>query len=110
MTMHSEGQDVDIQSSIMISAWFFVVSKGNHLNFQCKTYVFLQPYVVPLRILMLLGGGMIAVFGFELVHLEGAGPLGVCAAAFVCAWLWSTQGWKIEEVNSNIIIIVLITT
>lgn len=62
----------------------------------------LQPFVVPLRILMLLGGGMIAVFGSELVHLEGAGPLAVVAAAFVSIWIWSTQGWDIEDVSGFI--------
>lgn len=48
---------------------------------------------------MLLGGGTIAIFGSEAVGLEGAGPLGVVAAAFVSAWLWSTQGWDIEDVS-----------
>lgn len=60
-----------------------------------------QPFVVPMRILMLLGGGMIAVFGSEVVGLDGAGPLGVVAAAFVSAWLWSTQGWDIEDVSMD---------
>lgn len=50
---------------------------------------------------MLLGGGTIAVFGSEAVGLEGAGPLGVVAAAFVSAWLWSTQGWDIEDVSMD---------
>lgn len=48
---------------------------------------------------MLLGGGLIAVFGSELIHLEGAGPLAVVAAAFVSIWIWSTQGWDIEDVS-----------
>lgn len=50
---------------------------------------------------MLLGGGTIAIFGSEAVGLEGAGPLGVVAAAFVSAWLWSTQGWDIEDVSMD---------
>lgn len=53
---------------------------------------------------MLLGGGMIAVFGSELVHLEGAGPLAVVAAAFVSIWIWSTQGWDIEDVSGRYLI------
>ncbi|XP_046676749.1 sodium/hydrogen exchanger 9B2 isoform X2 [Homalodisca vitripennis] len=56
-----------------------------------------DPFVVPLRILMLLGGGLIAVFGSEMIGLEGAGPLGVVAASFVSSWVWSTQGWEIED-------------
>lgn len=55
---------------------------------------------------MLLMGGMIAVFGFDLLQLEGAGPLGVVAAAFVSAWSWSNQhGWDIEDVSILLYII-----
>lgn len=56
-----------------------------------------DPFMVPLRILMLLGGGMIAVFGSELIGFGGAGPLGCVAAAFVSLVSWTNQGWDIED-------------
>ncbi|XP_073987063.1 na[+]/H[+] hydrogen antiporter 1 isoform X2 [Rhodnius prolixus] len=56
-----------------------------------------DPFVVPLRILMLLGGGLIAVLGSELVGLGGAGPLGCIAAAFLSCYAWSKQGWDVED-------------
>ncbi|CAH0390299.1 unnamed protein product [Bemisia tabaci] len=56
-----------------------------------------DPYVVPIRILTLLGGGLIAVFGSEYLGMEGAGPLGVIAAAFMCSLFWSKQGWEVGE-------------
>lgn len=59
----------------------------------------LQPFVVPLRILMLLGGGLIVIFGSEHLGLGGAGPLGVIAAAFVSSYSWSKQGWDIDDVS-----------
>lgn len=58
---------------------------------------------------MLMGGGLIAVFGSEHVGLEGAGPLGVVAAAFVSAWLWSTLGWDIEHVSYILNVFILYT-
>lgn len=56
-----------------------------------------DPFVVPLRILLLLVGGTISVFGSELLGYEGAGPLGTVTAAFVCLVYWSKSGWDIEE-------------
>lgn len=56
-----------------------------------------DPFAVPLRILLLLVGGTIAVFGSELLGYEGAGPLGAVTAAFVCSVYWSNQGWDIED-------------
>lgn len=40
-------------------------------------------YVIPIRTLMLFAGGLLAVFGSEMIGYEGAGPLGVVFAAFV---------------------------
>lgn len=48
---------------------------------------------------MLLGGGLIFIFGSEMIELGGAGPLAVVAAAFVSSWVWSTLGWHIEDVS-----------
>ncbi|KAJ8929708.1 hypothetical protein NQ314_017582 [Rhamnusium bicolor] len=56
-----------------------------------------DPFVVPLRILLLLAGGMVSVFGSELLGYGGAGPLGCVAAAFVALVFWSKQGWDVED-------------
>jgi solute carrier family 9B (sodium/hydrogen exchanger), member 1/2 len=54
-------------------------------------------YVVPLRTILLLCGGLVAVYGSELIHFEGAGPLAVVFAAFVSQYHWIEQGWTLEE-------------
>ncbi|XP_015610282.1 sodium/hydrogen exchanger 9B2 [Cephus cinctus] len=54
-------------------------------------------FLVPLRILMLLGGGLIAVFGSESIELGGAGPLAVVAAAFVSCYFWQQEGWDVDD-------------
>lgn len=54
-------------------------------------------YVVPIRTLMLFGGGLLAVFGSEKIHFEGAGPLGVVFAAFTASYFWCGQGWELED-------------
>ena len=41
---------------------------------------------------MLLGGGLLAVFGSEAIELGGAGPLAVVAAAFVSCYFWQKTG------------------
>ncbi|CAH1961765.1 unnamed protein product [Acanthoscelides obtectus] len=56
-----------------------------------------DPFVVPLRVLMLLVGGTVAVFGSELLGYGGAGPLGCVSAAFVSLVFWCKQGWEIED-------------
>lgn len=60
-----------------------------------------DPFVVPLRILLLLVGGMISVFGSDMIGFGGAGPLACVAAAFVSLVCWSRQGWDIEENPAN---------
>ncbi|KAG5676603.1 hypothetical protein PVAND_006426 [Polypedilum vanderplanki] len=54
-------------------------------------------YVVPIRTIMLLCGGLVAVYGSELLHYEGAGPLGVVFAAFTSQYFWIKQGWTLED-------------
>lgn len=54
-------------------------------------------YVVPLRTLVLFGGGLLAIFGSETIGFEGAGPLGVVFAAFVSNYFWCQQGWEVED-------------
>lgn len=54
-------------------------------------------YVVPIRTIMLLFGGIVAIYGSELIHFEGAGPLAVVFAAFVSQYHWINQGWTLED-------------
>ncbi|XP_056642284.1 sodium/hydrogen exchanger 9B2 isoform X2 [Diorhabda sublineata] len=56
-----------------------------------------DPFLVPLRILMLLIGGLISVFGSEMIGFGGAGPLACVATAFSSICFWSKQGWEIED-------------
>lgn len=56
-----------------------------------------DPFVVPLRIILLLGSGLIAVLGGESVGMAGAGPIGCMSSAFMCIWIWSKQGWEIDD-------------
>ncbi|XP_018050525.1 PREDICTED: mitochondrial sodium/hydrogen exchanger 9B2 [Atta colombica] len=56
-----------------------------------------DPFIVPLRVLMLLGGGLLAVFGSEAIELSGAGPLAVVAAAFVSCYFWRQDGWDMDD-------------
>ncbi|XP_055684840.1 sodium/hydrogen exchanger 9B2 isoform X2 [Lutzomyia longipalpis] len=56
-----------------------------------------DPYAVPIRTLMLFGGGLLAVFGSEMIGFEGAGPLGVVFAAFVSNYFWCQQGYDMED-------------
>ncbi|KAF7990756.1 hypothetical protein HCN44_000561 [Aphidius gifuensis] len=62
-----------------------------------KGYGVAKPFMVPLRVLMLLGGGLIAVFGSEAIELGGAGPLAVVAAAFVSCYFWQKDGWEVDD-------------
>ncbi|CRL01326.1 CLUMA_CG014448, isoform A [Clunio marinus] len=54
-------------------------------------------YVVPLRVLLLFTGGLLAIYGSELIHYKGAGPLAVVFAAFVSNYFWCKQGWDLED-------------
>lgn len=54
-------------------------------------------YVVPIRTMMLFGGGLLAVFGSEMIHFDGAGPLAVVFAAFTSSYYWTKQGWSVED-------------
>ncbi|XP_065094948.1 sodium/hydrogen exchanger 9B2 isoform X3 [Ochlerotatus camptorhynchus] len=54
-------------------------------------------YVIPIRTLMLFGGGLLAVFGSEKIHFEGAGPLAVVFAAFTASCFWCGEGWDLED-------------
>lgn len=56
-----------------------------------------DPYVVPLRTIMLFSGGLVAIYGSEEIGYEGAGPLGAVFAAFVSNLFWCKQGWEVED-------------
>ncbi|XP_029160096.1 sodium/hydrogen exchanger 9B2 isoform X2 [Nylanderia fulva] len=64
---------------------------------RAKGYGVAKPFLVPLRVLMLLGGGLLAVFGSEAIELGGAGPLAVVAAAFVSCYFWQQEGWEVDD-------------
>ena len=56
--------------------------------------IFLPPSPSPgRRLIMLLGGGLLAVFGLPRLELPGAGPLAVLVMAFVVGLGWRRQGW-----------------
>ncbi|XP_050307433.1 sodium/hydrogen exchanger 9B2-like isoform X2 [Anthonomus grandis grandis] len=54
-------------------------------------------FLVPFRIIMLLAGGMAAIYFSEHLGYGGAGPLGAVVAAFVSLIFWTKQGWSTEE-------------
>lgn len=47
--------------------------------------------------MMLFGGGLLAIYGSEMIHYEGAGPLAVVFAAFTSSYFWCKQGWELED-------------
>lgn len=56
-----------------------------------------DPYVVPLRTILLFSGGLVAIYGSEKLEFEGAGPLAVVFAAFTSNLFWCKQGWDVED-------------
>ncbi|XP_061401389.1 sodium/hydrogen exchanger 9B2-like [Musca vetustissima] len=56
-----------------------------------------DPYVVPMRTIMLFAGGLVAIYGSEEIGYEGAGPLAAVFAAFVSNLFWCKQGWEVED-------------
>ncbi|CAG5021581.1 unnamed protein product [Parnassius apollo] len=54
-------------------------------------------FLVPLRVLLLLTGGLMSVLGSEEIGWEGAGPLAVIAFAFIACKNWSEMGWELED-------------
>jgi len=50
-------------------------------------------HVVFFRWLILLGGGLIAIFGAQLIHYDGAGGLATIILAFVAGMEWRKEGW-----------------
>jgi len=50
-------------------------------------------HVAFFRWLILLGGGLTAIFGAHLIHYDGAGGLATIIMAFVAGMQWRKQGW-----------------
>ena len=55
-----------------------------------------QENVTTYRFVILMAGGLFAIFGSRVVHLSGAGPLGVLTIAFVAA-----LGWRKEMIPGS---------
>lgn len=56
-----------------------------------------QPYVISIRVFLLLLSGLVAVLGFDKISLSGAGPLAVIVAAFGAGTAFANQGWKVGQ-------------
>ncbi|XP_032529939.1 sodium/hydrogen exchanger 9B2 isoform X2 [Danaus plexippus] len=54
-------------------------------------------FLVPLRVLLLLVGGLVSVLGSEEIGWGGSGPLAVIAFSFVACKQWVDQGWELED-------------
>ncbi|KAI5636655.1 sodium/hydrogen exchanger family domain-containing protein [Phthorimaea operculella] len=54
-------------------------------------------FVVPLRVLFLLFGGILCMLGFEEIGWGGAGPLAVITFAFIACKNFSELGWEFED-------------
>ncbi|XP_063838814.1 sodium/hydrogen exchanger 9B2-like isoform X2 [Ostrinia nubilalis] len=54
-------------------------------------------FLVPLRVLLLLAGGLFFVLGSEEIGWGGAGPLAIIAFAFVACKNWADLGWELED-------------
>ncbi|KAJ0181768.1 hypothetical protein K1T71_002490 [Dendrolimus kikuchii] len=54
-------------------------------------------FLVPLRVMLLLAGGLMSVLGSEEIGWGGAGPLAVIVFAFVACKNWAELGWELED-------------
>ncbi|XP_030021400.1 sodium/hydrogen exchanger 9B2 isoform X4 [Manduca sexta] len=54
-------------------------------------------FLVPLRVLLLLTGGLVSVLGSEEIGWGGAGPLAVIAFGFMACKNWVDLGWDLED-------------
>ncbi|XP_062524176.1 sodium/hydrogen exchanger 9B2 isoform X2 [Bombyx mori] len=54
-------------------------------------------FLVPIRVLLLLAGGLMSVLGSEEIGWGGAGPLAVIAFAFIACKNWVELGWELED-------------
>lgn len=56
-----------------------------------------DPFIVEIRILLLILGGLASVFGSELIGFGGAGPPACVSAAFFSLIGWNKLGWNLKE-------------
>ena len=56
-------------------------------------YLPAEPTSTGQRLVVLVGGGLLALFGLPHLDLPGAGPLAVLVMAFVVGLGWRRQGW-----------------
>ena len=57
------------------------------------------------RLIVIIGGALIALFGSAVVHVEGSGALAVLIMDFVAGLCWRSQGWKMLTVTVLFILI-----
>lgn len=53
-----------------------------------------------LRFVFLFGGGLLALFGSQMIEFPGSGALAVLVMAFVAGIGWRKQGWVNDEDNT----------
>jgi len=70
--------------------------------------VCIQENVTSYRFVLLMAGGIFAIFGSRSVHLNGAGPLGVLTIAFVAALGWRKEIIPGSEVHFSMDTVFLI--
>jgi len=56
-----------------------------------------DPHMAALRLVFLMGGGIVAQFGTPRINLDGAGALAVLVMAFVAGVGWRRRGWSDSE-------------
>ena len=56
-----------------------------------------------LRLIIIIGGALNALFGSEVAHVEGAGALAVLVMGFVAGLGWRAQGWKDDNPVTDIL-------
>jgi len=61
--------------------------------------IVVQENLTSYRFVLLMAGGIFAVFGSRTVHFSGAGPLGVLTIAFVAALQWRKEISAASEVH-----------
>ena len=56
-----------------------------------------------MRLIVMIGGALIALFGSELVHVEGSGALAVLVMGFVAGIGWRSQGWEDDNPVTDVL-------
>ena len=56
-----------------------------------------------MRLIVMIGGALIALFGSEMVHVEGSGALAVLVMGFVAGIGWRSQGWEDDNPVTDVL-------